>query len=386
MKIVADQNIPFVQNAFAGFGEVVLVPGRSISTNVIADATVLLVRSVTPVTAGLLDGTSVKFVASATIGVEHVDREYLEKNRIGFAYAPGSNANSVAEYVIATMLLMAKKIGREPSDMIAGIIGVGNIGSRVYSYAEALGMRCLLNDPPKQRSLGNNVYRSLEETLECSDIITLHVPLETEGVDPTYRMINDHFLQQMKPGAVLINASRGKIMDDAGLLKYHGKLGGLVLDVWNNEPVIDPSICAIADIATPHIAGYSFDGKINGVAMIYKEACAFFDLPLEWDYRKIIGDRAGLIDCSGSIQLVFEAVTKTVPVLRDSASLKKIIQLPVEQRGKYFDSLRANYPKRLEFSHYPVASDHIKESEVYIMKKLGFEVIATNQHGVINEH
>lgn len=377
MKIVADQNIPFVKEAYSDFGEVVAVSGRSIDRKIIADADMLLVRSVTPVTAELLAGSSIKFVATATIGIEHIDRACLEKNGIGFAYAPCSNAASVAEYVIAAILLMAKKAGRRPSDMVLGIIGVGNIGSRLQVCAETMGMRCLLNDPPKKRMLksGGDLYRPIEEVLGRSDIVSLHVPLETGGSNPTYHLVDDAFLQRMKQGAVLINTSRGKIMNDDSLKKYHAKLGGLVFDVWNNEPHIDPALCALADIATPHIAGYSFDGKINGAVMIYQSACAFFRMLPRWNYREILQEKGGMIDCAGCPEPVYDAILKTVPILRDSSFLKKTVFIAAEERGTCFETLRTTYPKRLEFTHFSVACDKSREQEAAILSKLGFEVV-----------
>lgn len=377
MKIVADQNIPFIKEAFSGFGEVVAVSGRSINRSIVADAEVLLVRSVTPVTADLLSGSSVKFVATATIGIEHIDRAYLEKNRIGFAYAPGSNANSVAEYVIAAILLMARKLRRKPEEMAVGIIGVGNIGSLLNSYLGVWGIRCLLNDPPKKRLAmsGGEIYRSIEEVLEGSDIVTLHVPLKTGGSDPTCHMVDDSFLQRMKKNAVLINSCRGATMVDESIKKYREKLGGLVLDVWNNEPDIDTAICSMADLATPHVAGYSYDGKINGAAMIYKAACTFFNRPMHWDYDEIIGERGAVLDCTASQDPVFDAILKTVPIQRDSAALKSIVTMIPEKRSDYFDSLRTTYPKRLECAHFSVAADKNRPHESLMLRKLGFEVV-----------
>jgi erythronate-4-phosphate dehydrogenase len=377
MKIIADKNIPFAKEAFSGFGEVVLVPGREIRPETLADCSILLVRSVLPVTAQLLQGSPVQFVATATIGVEHIDREYLAGKNIGFSAAPGSNADSVAEYVVASILLMAEKIGRPPETLVLGIIGVGNIGTRMKARAEALGMRYILNDPPRQRATGREEYRSLDEVLENSDIVTVHVPLEKGGSDPTYHLVNDSFLEHMKPGAVLISASRGKTMDDASLKKYGKKLGGLVLDVWNNEPDIDPEICDFADISTPHIAGYSYDGKINGTAMIYRAACEFFNRPATWDPAICFSKDVTTIDCSGSADPVYDAVIKTVPILRDSAALKKFSALPEVERGKYFDMLRATYPKRLEFRHFSVACDKARSKEIAVLKKLGFGVMNT---------
>ena len=198
MKILADENIPFVRDAFSAFGEVAAVTGRDISPTLVRNADILLVRAVTRVDKNLLDASSVSFVASPTSGIDHIDVEYLETRGIGFAYAPGSNANSVAEYVVAALLELEPRIG-PLSRKSLGIVGCGHVGSRVRAMGEALGMRCVLNDPPLERETGDSFYSPIEDVLGC-DVVSLHVPLTHDGPDATYHLADEGFLRRMKPG------------------------------------------------------------------------------------------------------------------------------------------------------------------------------------------
>jgi erythronate-4-phosphate dehydrogenase len=281
MKIVADPNIPFVREAFGALGEIVFVPGRQMDAAIVRDADLLLVRSVTPVNAALLDGSRVKFVATATIGTDHIDLDYLQSRSIGFSSAAGSNANSVAEYVVTAMLEVAHRRKFRLRDKTLGVIGVGNVGTRVSRYAEALGMRVLRNDPPRARTERLTDFVPIERVLSDADIITLHVPLTKEGAHATHHMVAKDTLAALEDRRpILINTSRGAVVDNKALLKAIDgeRLGGVVLDVWENEPNISPELLDVVEIGTPHIAGYSFDGKANGTQMIYEAACKFFGI------------------------------------------------------------------------------------------------------------
>ncbi len=261
MKIIADENIPFVAECFSSIGEVEVVPGREITPGVVADADVLLVRSITPVSADLLAPSKVRFVGTATIGFDHIDIEYLSQNKIGFASAPGSNANSAAEYVIAAMLNIGKRHSIDLEGKSIGIIGVGNVGGRVAKKASALGMKLLLNDPPLHRQTGAPKYLSIEKLFDC-DFVTLHTPLTFEGEDKTFHLADDKFFKSLKKGCIFINASRGGVVDSSALKAAieESRLNATVLDVWENEPDIDVELLEMVDIGTPHIAGYSLDG------------------------------------------------------------------------------------------------------------------------------
>src|SRR5579859_1602730 len=367
MKIVADPNIPFVQDAFGPLGEVQLVPGREITAETVRDADVLLVRSVTPVNASLLDGSRVKFVATATIGFDHIDSQYLSQHGIGFASAQGSNANSVAEYVVAAMLEIAHRRKFRLRDKTLGVIGVGNVGSRVVRYAEALGMRVLQNDPPRERQemVGADrraarsggapggralptTFVSLEQVMSEADIITLHVPLNREDQDSTFHLFDKDKLAVLKlRKPILINTSRGTVIDNKALLKaIDGKwLGDVVLDVWENEPNIMPELLDVVDIGTPHIAGYSFDGKVNGTRIIYESLCGFFKLRAAWS-PQLPAPPVPRIKCSvdsaeDDEEILRHVIVRVYDINSDDAALRKSICS--------FDKVRAEYAVRREF-------------------------------------
>jgi erythronate-4-phosphate dehydrogenase len=376
MNICVDENIPFGSEAFGTFGDVLVVPGREITPEVVADCSMLMVRSVTRVGAELLENSTATFVATATIGIDHIDTEYLKEHTIGFAYAPGSNACSVAEYVVAALCHCAEKKGFDLSEKTLGIIGVGNVGSRVLRRAQALGMTCLCNDPPKKRLTGSSMFLSLQDVLRDSDIITVHVPLQKGGEYPTYHLVNDTFLTSMKKGAIVINTSRGKVLDETALKSRFDLLGGLVLDVWHDEPVVNPDILARADIATPHIAGYSWDGKVNATQMIYDAACAYHFISPSWNSAPLLEkEHPKPLDLRSSKQIVYDAVRGAYPIMRDSDSLKAILKKPEQERESCFDMLRKKYPKRLEFNHYRVkCKKSISSSTHTLLTDLGFTV------------
>lgn len=371
MKIVADPNIPCVQEAFGQLGEVRLVPGREIAASTTRDADVLLVRSVTPVNAALLDGSQVKFVATATIGVDHIDEKYLSQKGIGFASAQGSNANSVAEYVVAAMLEIAHRQKFRLRDKTLGVIGVGHVGERVVRYAEALGMRVLQNDPPRQRAERLPHFVPLARVLAEADIITLHVPLTREGPDATFHLFDKDRLSALelrKPA--LINTSRGAVVDNKALLKaIDGEwLRGAVLDVWENEPNISPELLDVVDIGTPHIAGYSFDGKVNGARMIYEAVCEFFKLPPTWT-PKLPPPPVPRIELTVSSGDDDEDVLRRVArrvydITTDDSMLREDV--------RSFDKLRAEYPVRREFFNTELSLRGASESLRAKFAALGF--------------
>jgi len=372
MKIIADENIPMVKKVFDHIGEVRLLSGREMNNSAVKDADILLVRSITKVDEKLLAGTNVKFAATATIGEDHIDKEYLKSRNIGFSSAPGSNAQSVAEYVFTALFVLSKKLNFNLRVKTIGIIGVGNVGSRVKKIAEILGLKILLNDPPKKRETGERIYIDLETLLANSDIVTTHVPLNKTGNDATVKLINDNFLSLMKNGSILINSSRGKVMDENAIMNRKIKLTGLILDVWADEPDINTDLLKISDISTPHIAGYSYDGKINGTQMIYEACCKHFGIESKWNID--ISDDTLVLNLKKSKELLYDSITKAYPILKDSENLRKIVKKPEEERGGYFDRLRKEYPVRREFANYRVVCDKEKTDEVDILRKLGFKI------------
>lgn len=380
MKIVADVNIPYVAECFSSIGEVEIVSGREITPTVIADADALIVRSVTRVDSNLLAKSRVRFVGTATIGFDHVDVDYLAQNKIGFASAPGSNANSAAEYVIAALLEIGQKHKIELEGKSIGIIGVGNVGSRVAKKASALGMKVKLNDPPLQRQTGDQKYLPIEELFDC-DFLTLHTPLTFDGVDKTFHLANEEFFKSIKKSCVFINASRGAVVDSIALKTAikTGLLKAVALDVWENEPNIDTDILEMVDVGTPHIAGYSLDGKITGMIMIYKALCDYFSLEAKYDIEDFLPEpivpELTISPYDGDEQEVLRnAVQKIYNVTEDDRKLREIIEEPAEKKGKFFDGLRKNYPVRREFQNTTIILQSSCQSLEEKLAGIGFRI------------
>ncbi len=368
MKIVADPNIPFVREAFGSLGEITLVPGRQMTAAAVREAGILLVRSVTPVNAALLEGSQVKFVATATIGFDHIDRKYLAAHDIAFASAAGSNANSVAEYIIAALLELAHRQKFRLRDKTLGVVGVGNVGSKVVRYAEALGMRVLPNDPPRQRREHLPNFVSLDCVLAQADIVTLHVPLTREGPDATLHLFHRDNLERF----ILINTSRGAAVDNPALLKAMDgdRLPAVVLDVWENEPRIFPELLDVVDLGTPHIAGYSFDGKVNGTRMIYEAACRFFEIVPTWRPKlppPALPDlELFVIPTDDDEDVLRHVIRRLYDITADDAALRKNVP--------QFDKLRAEYPVRREFFNTRVQLRGGRQSLAGKLAALSFKV------------
>ena len=354
MKIIADENIPYVKEAFSTLGEVSLLPGRKMDGASVSDADVLLVRSVTEVNEALLEGSRIGFVGTATIGTDHIDQSFLESRGIGFASAFGSNANSVAEYVVAALLNLAGRKGFRLRDKAIGVIGVGNIGSRVVRMAEALGMTVLQNDPPLKRKTRAPRFLPIDSLFEA-DILTLHTPLTMKGRDATYHMVNERFFDGVKPGSILINTSRGPVVETEALHKAvdYERLSLVVLDVWENEPHIDTSLLERVTLGTPHIAGYSLDGKANGAEMIYQALCKFLGQEPKWRAKDSLPPPVPQIEVEvagrDDEDVLREAVGKVYDIERDDAALREILKVPEAERGWFFDRRRKEYPIRREF-------------------------------------
>lgn len=378
MKILADENIPFVAECFSSIGNVATISGREMTPDTVRNADILLVRSITKVNSNLLSGSKVRFVATATIGFEHIDTQYLSQNNIGFASAPGSNANSAAEYIIAALLEIGQKHNITLEGKSIGIIGVGNVGGRVAGKCAALGMKTYLNDPPLQRQTGDLKYLPIEKLYDC-DFITFHTPLTFEGVDKTFHLADEKLFKSLKPGCVLLNDSRGGVVDSIALKQAvtAGKLQAVVLDVWENEPDIDTELLEMVDIGTPHIAGYSLDGKIAGMIMIYKAACEHFGLDAKFDMNDFLPEPAvpqikiGPTS-SGEQEILAGSVRKIYNIRGDDRQLRQILNEPKETRGKYFDGLRKNYSVRREFQNTNITIKNKNGSLAQKLRGIGF--------------
>ncbi|MEA1996660.1 MAG: 4-phosphoerythronate dehydrogenase [Gemmatimonadota bacterium] len=379
---MADENMPFAAEGFSRLGEVRLVPGRELGPADIEDCDILAIRSVTRVDENLLGRSRVRFVGTATIGVDHVDTEYLTRRGVGFASASGCNAVSVAEYLVAAFFVLADRLDLRLADKSIGVIGAGNVGSRVAVRAEALGMRVILNDPPLKDKTGDLCYRPLEEAV-AADIVTLHVPLDRGGPYPTWQMVDSRFIDSLKPGAILINTSRGSVVDTAALEAglESGKVAASVLDVWENEPRISLHALRSAQVATPHIAGYSFDGKARGTWMVYRAACRYFGLEPDWDPGALLPApvperlRPGAESSARDTQAALgELVAASYDILADDSRLRAIENVPETERGKYFDRLRREYPVRREFFSRTVELAPGRSGLGPVLEGLGFKV------------
>lgn len=267
-KIVADENIAYAQHFFAGIGELILLQGRAISRSDVQNADILLVRSVTPVNRELLEGSAVRFVGSCTIGTDHIDTQWLSENNIHFSYAPGCNAQAVVEYVLAAL----RALEVDCSVNKVGIVGCGNVGGRLLRYLQSIGADVVGCDP---FLVDSDLPLVNFETILTCDVICLHTPLTKFGAYPTYHLFDESVINALKPGTVLLNAGRGAVIDNSALLQRIENSGDLnvVLDVWENEPAINGDLLAHVAIGTPHIAGYSTEGKLRGTEMVYEALC-----------------------------------------------------------------------------------------------------------------
>jgi erythronate-4-phosphate dehydrogenase len=353
---------------------VVYLPGSKITAADVADADAIFSRTRTICNEALLRHSRIQLIATATIGYDHIDTAYCEANAIRWVNAPGCNSSSVQQYITAALLVAAQEKKLNLADMTLGVIGVGNVGSKVAKAGAALGMRVLLNDPPRAEKEGDALFISLDKLLAQSDIVTCHTPFTKEAPYPTYHLSSADFFHQMKDNSIYINTSRGPVTDTAALKQAaQSKLSGYILDVWEGEPHLDPWLLQHALIGTPHIAGYSADGKANGTAVCVREFCRFFGLDIlpEWYPATIPPPPMPTeieIDCTGKTaqQVYFEVVTHTYPIWEDSLRLK--------QQPQDFESFRGNYWIRREFSHFTVHLKNPTEVIVCGLGLLGFNV------------
>lgn len=274
IKIVIDENIPFIEGVFDEYADVVFKNGAAITRDDVVDADALITRTRTRCNAALLEGSSVTMIATATIGMDHIDLDYCASRNIEVSNAKGCNAGGVMQYVFSALYGVCAHNSISLEGKTIGVVGVGSVGSRIEAMARYLGFNVLLCDPPRAEAEGPDAFVSLDRLLAESDIVTLHVPLN----DSTCGMADESFFQKMKQGAVFINAARGQVVVDEALKHACPKLGAVVLDTWNNEPYVDRELLDMVDIATPHIAGYSYQGKMNGTAMAVRAVARRFGI------------------------------------------------------------------------------------------------------------
>ena len=350
LKIVADDKIPFLRGVFEDFADVVYLPGAGTTAADVRDADALITRTRTRCTRELLEGSSVRFVATATIGFDHIDRQALAELGIGWCNAPGCNAASVAQYITSALV----SFPGIRQGQVLGVIGVGHVGRLVAAAGRALGMEVLLNDPPRQEAGDPEDFVSLDEIRKRSDFITLHVPLENGGAHPTVKMLGREFFSGVKPGAVFFNSSRGEAAETEALKAAlrKGTLSAAVIDVWENEPAIDLELVRMARFSTPHIAGYSTDGKANGTAVSVRRVAAALGIAgFENWYPPVVPapPMGNVIRLDGRQSAAFQvrrAVLHAYDIADDDWCLKT--------SPEKFERLRGGYPVRREFSFFRV--------------------------------
>ncbi len=376
LRILSDSKIPFVTDAFSHIGAVTIVDNESICPEAVRAADILLVRSETRVDARLLAGSAVKFVGSPTSGTDHIDREYLRSRNIAFAHAPGANARSVAEYVLAALLVLCQKWGETLAGKTLAVVGVGNIGSIVAGFGRALGMRVLCHDPPLQRVSGDPTLVPFS-ALSAADYLTIHVPLNKSGDDPTYHLFDEQKVQALSPECVLLNTSRGPVVDNSALkeMLLTKRLRAAVLDVWEDEPDIDWELLPLPDIATPHIAGYSWDGKVRGTEAIYRAACERFGVNATWHAsgpgQEVVSPPAWQTGASFESNLS-RLVYWRYDILRDHRALRDVVDLPSGLRAACFSGLRKGYPIRREFGAHALQGHGLTPKIQRQLQALGF--------------
>ena len=353
MLIVADENIPLLDAFFQGFGEIRRVPGRSLDRATVEQADVLLVRSVTNVNRALLEGSKVRFVGTCTIGTDHLDLDYFKQTGIQWSSAPGCNARGVVDYVLGSLQTLAEIEGADLNQRTYGIVGAGEVGGRLVKVLKGLGWNVLVCDPPRQIADGGD-YVSLAQIIEQCDVISLHTPLTKSGNGSTWHLFDRQRLEQLKPGTWLINASRGPVVDNAALREVLLEREDLqaVRDVWEGEPEVDVDLADLCVLATPHIAGYSLEGRQRGTAQIYQAFCAYLGqepsiqlselLPALW---------LAEVHLNASTDPAWALATLCRSVYdprRDDADFRRSLVGTVQEQRKAFDLLRKHYPERRE--------------------------------------
>lgn len=373
MKVVADNKIPFLAGVLEPFCDVEYYSGAEIAPEHIKDADVLLIRTRTQCNESLLKGSAVKFIATATIGYDHIDTKYCSENGIDWTNAPGCNATAVLQWFACALLRYSKEQNIDLLEKTLGVVGVGNVGKRVVEFAEILGMKVLLNDPPLERSAGSCAFRSLLSLKKECDILTFHVPLNMSGDDKTHHMVDSEFVKSLQSNVILINASRGEVFETTALTEAYtqGKIGALYLDVWEGEPNISKTLLELCDIATPHIAGYSLEGKARGTAAIVQALAVKYKLPLEgWMPELTNGAEENkiTIDCASKTmqQVLTEAFEHTYKIEHDDRALR--------EKLNDFELLRSMYAYRREPCAFGITLKNGTLKVLSALRNLGFVV------------
>jgi len=380
MHILADENIPLVDEFFAGFGKIRRMPGRSINRAALENVDVLLVRSVTRVDRELLEGSAVRFVGTCTIGTDHLDLDYFEQTGIEWASAPGCNARGVVDYVLGSLLALSEVRGEALARRRFGVVGAGEVGGRLLEVLRGLGWDVRVCDPPRQvREAGDFV--SLDEILAECDVISLHTPLTLGGDWPTFHLFDQARLSRLRPGTWLINASRGAVVDNAALRDLLLQRPDLeaVLDVWEGEPQVDVALAGLCRIATPHIAGYSLDGKLRGTAQIYAALCAARGVEPAIELAQLMPGPAltelAFASSAEPAEMLATLCRAVYDPRRDDADFRRSLPGNEAQRRAGFDLLRKQYPPRREIDGLKVRIGGHNPALATIVEALGARLL-----------
>lgn len=365
-RILIDNKIPYIKGVFEPHAQVSYLAPSEIDREVMRDTDVLITRTRTRCNEALLAGSPCQLIATATIGFDHIDTAYCDQHHIAWCNAPGCNATSVAQYVLSCLVLLQQKQGWEWSDRTIGIVGVGHVGSAVAKVCQLLGMQVLLNDPPRARKEGSEGFVSLQEIAQTCDIISFHAPLTREGTDATYHLADASFFDQCKSGVTIINTARGEVVCNMSL--YHayqmGEVDNYIIDCWENEPNIHLPLLERAFIATPHIAGYSADGKCNATRMTIDSVARYLNLAIDTSTIQPIAPAIDTIDLSHIYtNKVAAAILATYHPMADMH--------PLVASPHLFETLRSQYPLRRESCAYKVVGCGTN-SERELLSKLGF--------------
>ncbi len=369
MRIAIDRNIPGVEETFAHHGDIDLVDGRTLDNRQLSHTEALIIRSITRVGPALLEGTPVRFVGTTTIGTDHLDTAWLEQQGITWASAPGCNADAAAQYTLAMAWLACERLGRNLAEQRVGIIGRGNVGSRVQKLMHAIGAITVANDPPLADK-GDKGLVSFEEAL-AQDLVCLHVPLSRAGPHQTFRMIDREQLLQMSDSALVVNTARGDVVNGKSLLSQlnSGRLHA-ALDVWPDEPRIDPELVMAATVATPHVAGYSDDGKLNGARTVYAAFCAWLGEPPVIPVND--GSEVLELDLHTVENQISSALKAACFVPRHDREMRSLVSLTPAVRATNFDALRCEYPPRRDFHAWQIHGANTESATT--LQKLGFRI------------
>lgn len=373
MKVIVDNKIPYIKGALEPFAEVIYLPGNKTTAEIAKDADAIITRTRTFCNKDLLQGSKVKFIATATIGFDHIDTEYCKEAGIEWTNAPGCNAESVNQYIASALFSWSMRKRTDLKDKTIGIVGVGQVGSRIAKTCKILGMKVLLNDPPRERLEGAEKFVSLAKIQKEADIITFHVPLNLSGPDATFHMVNENFLQNLKKQPLIINSCRGEVFDSEAVYNAReaNDISGLVIDCWENEPELDMDLLNLVDFGTPHIAGYSKDGKANGTKMSVQAVSRFFKLGIDnWKPENIESSENPVIEIDGDqrreYSILAEAVLTTYDIENDDDALR--------EAPHAFEQLRGDYPVRREFDSFAIKAKNIKAETLQKLELLGFNI------------